>query len=151
MQTVLLSVHRITWHKGAIPEDEVWIKLGGDKGGGTFKMCFQHLNPNAPENTCVFSISEAPDTYTNLQIGLKCHVDDIVDLESHRWRHCCLWRLIKQDQLSSPPAVRGPVTCRTVESIVADHQQFNLKDVKKFNNCLKEPFFPNFSLSQVLF
>ena len=87
MQTVLLSVHRITWHKGAIPEDEVWIKLGGDKGGGTFKMCFQHLNPNAPENTCVFSISEAPDTYTNLQIGLKCHVDDIVDLESHRWRY----------------------------------------------------------------
>lgn len=40
------------WHNGAIPDDEVWLKLGGDKGGGTFKMCFQHLNvptPNAPQ------------------------------------------------------------------------------------------------------
>jgi hypothetical protein len=69
---------------------KVSIKLGGDKGGVTLKMCFQHLNvatPNAPENTCVFSIFEAPDTYTNLQIGLKCHIDDIVDLESHTWRY----------------------------------------------------------------
>ena len=89
----IISVHRITWHKGAIPDGEVWIKLGGDKGGGTFKMCFQHLNvtsPNAPENTCVISIFEAPDSYANLRIGLKCHIDDIVDLESHTWRYICL-------------------------------------------------------------
>ena len=25
------------WH-GIIPKDEVWIKLGGDKGGGMFTM-----------------------------------------------------------------------------------------------------------------
>lgn len=86
----LISVQRITWHKGAIPSDEIWLKLGGDKGGGTFKMCFQHLNvtsPNAPENTCVFSIFGAPDTYTNLQIALSRHIDEIVDLESRTWRY----------------------------------------------------------------
>ena len=47
----------MTRHNDIIPEDEVWIKLGGDKGGGTFKMCFQPLNvmwPNSPENTLVF-------------------------------------------------------------------------------------------------
>ena len=33
-------INRITWHQGAITDDEV---LGGDKGGGTFKMCFQLL------------------------------------------------------------------------------------------------------------
>ena len=53
-------------------------------------MCFQHLNvisPNAPENTCVFSIFEAPDTYTNLKIGLSRHMDDIVNLENQTWRY----------------------------------------------------------------
>lgn len=66
------------------------MKLGGDKGGGTFKMCFQHLNvpsPNAPENTCVFSIFEAPDSYTNLQISLSRHSEEIMDLESQTWRY----------------------------------------------------------------
>lgn len=39
-----LPIHRtqtLTWHDGGIPKDEVWVKLGGDKGGGTFKMSFQ--------------------------------------------------------------------------------------------------------------
>ena len=50
-------MHRLTWHNGAIPPDEIWLKLGGDKGGGTFKFGFQHLNipnPNASNNTCLF-------------------------------------------------------------------------------------------------
>ena len=83
------SVHRVTWHEGAIPEDEVWLKLGGDKGGGTVKLCFQHLNvpcPNAPENTCVFSIFEAPDTYTNLQISLGRYTQAISTIQNQTWR-----------------------------------------------------------------
>eukprot|EP00731_Ephydatia_muelleri_P038243 Em0689g3a len=35
---------RLTWHNGVIPASEIWIKLGGDKGGGTFKMNFQIVN-----------------------------------------------------------------------------------------------------------
>ena len=52
----------------AIPEDEIWLKLGGDKGGGTFKFGFQHLNvecPNSLDNTCVFAPFEASDTQTS--------------------------------------------------------------------------------------
>ncbi len=30
------SAYRLTWHEGKIPDNEVWIKLGGDKGGGSF-------------------------------------------------------------------------------------------------------------------
>ena len=48
-------------------------------------MVFQHLNvpcPNALENTCVFTIFEALDTYMNLHIGLNRHVDEIKELES---------------------------------------------------------------------
>ena len=47
---VFFYVHRasrLIWHD-AIPSDEVWIKLGGDKGGGTFKMSFQIVNVPSP-------------------------------------------------------------------------------------------------------
>ena len=52
----------LTWHDGVIPGNEVWIKLGGDKGGGAFKMNFQIVNTSAPNsiyNTCVFACFEA--------------------------------------------------------------------------------------------
>ncbi len=54
-------------------------------------MCFQHVNisnPNAPENTCVFSIFEAPDSYTNMKIALSRHIDEIKGLEKCTWRYC---------------------------------------------------------------
>ena len=35
---------RHTWHKGFLPANEIWLKIGGDKGGGTFKMTFQIVN-----------------------------------------------------------------------------------------------------------
>ena len=41
---------RLTWHNGVIPENEVWLKLGGDKGGGTFKTNFQIVNVAAPNS-----------------------------------------------------------------------------------------------------
>jgi hypothetical protein len=67
----------------------MWVKVGGDMGGGTFKMCFQlcnTVNPNSPQNTCVFSIFEAPDTYTNVWIALDRFREQILSLETHTWR-----------------------------------------------------------------
>ena len=51
------SSARLTWHGGFIPENEIWVKLGGDRGGGIFKATFQIVNvpnPNSVLNTCVF-------------------------------------------------------------------------------------------------
>lgn len=62
---------RLSWHEGRIPSEEIWLKIGGDKGGGTFKMAVQIVHPNSPNNTCVFSIFEAPDSVTNLTVGLR--------------------------------------------------------------------------------
>ena len=84
------SVHRLTWHNGAIPENEIWVKIGGDMGGKTFKMTFQICNvkaPNATQNTCVFLIFEAPDTYTNMWIGLDRYRSQIAELETRSWRY----------------------------------------------------------------
>ena len=74
----------ITWHKGAILEAEVWLKLGGDKGGGTFKIIMFSGTSTLP--TRVFSIFDAPDTYMNIKTGLQQHIDQINLLETHTWR-----------------------------------------------------------------
>ena len=55
----------------AIPEQEVHLKLGGDAGGGSFKMAFQIANlqhPNSKTNTVVFAMFHAKDTWTTLKI-----------------------------------------------------------------------------------
>ena len=57
---------KLTWHgEHGIPEDEIWIKLGGDHGKGSMKMCVQIANlekPNARENTHAVAIVNAKDS-----------------------------------------------------------------------------------------
>ena len=63
--------YRLTTH-GFIPDDEIWIKIGGDKRGKTMKMNFQITNsplPNLPVNTVVFTAFEAPDSSNNLHVS----------------------------------------------------------------------------------
>ncbi len=77
-------ISRLTWH------EEIWVKIGGDKGGGTFKMSFQVVtttNPNSPQNTIVFSIFEAPDSYATLSIALEPYIKQIEDLKTKQWRY----------------------------------------------------------------
>ena len=79
----------LVWHSG-IPENEVWIKIGGDKGGGSFKMNSQIVNvpsPNSPQNTCVFACFEAPGSLTNLHVALDRFKNDIEIMNGMRWRY----------------------------------------------------------------
>ena len=65
------------------------MKIGGDTGGGMFKMNFQLVNiqsPNSPQNTCVFAIFEAKDTTTNLHVALDRFQGDIENLNGMRWK-----------------------------------------------------------------
>ncbi len=81
-------MHRLTWH-GILPEEEVWLKIGGDKGGGSFKMNFQVVNvhhPNSPNNTCAFCVFEAPDTPANLLIALQRYREQVNQLQTKLWR-----------------------------------------------------------------
>ena len=75
------------WHEG-IPADEIWIKIGGDKGGGSFKAALQVLNlpsPNSPLNTCVFACFEASDSTANLHICLDRYSQDVLCLHGKQW------------------------------------------------------------------
>ena len=77
------------WYDGMIPDSEIWLKLGGDRGGGSFKMNFQIVNTKAPNSvhaTCVFSCFEASDSITNLHIALDRFKEEIADLNGMIWR-----------------------------------------------------------------
>ena len=85
---VSIRAGRLTWHDGVIPENEIWVKLGGDKGGGSFKMSLQIGNlvhPNSPHNTIVFCAFEAADTSCNLHIGLDRYAEQIACLKDLEW------------------------------------------------------------------
>ena len=56
--------HLLSWHDGGIPQNEIWLKLGGDHGGGSFKFCLQVLNvkhPNSKTSTFLVRMFEAKD------------------------------------------------------------------------------------------
>ena len=76
----------VHWHDRRIPSDEIWVKVGSDKGGNTFKMCFQVVNtnaPNSPSNTCVSIIFDASDSVTNLKVVGD---EEIGNLEQQTWK-----------------------------------------------------------------
>ena len=79
----------LTWHNGQIPDDEVWLKIGGDHGGGSFKLMLQTANlqnPNSKENTRLLAIVNCKDTPTNLRRILSPFEQQIADLRAMAWR-----------------------------------------------------------------
>lgn len=79
---------RLTW-ANAIPKSEIHLKLGGDVGGGSFKMAFQIANldkPNSKTNTVVFSMFNAKDSWANLKTALLQYKHQVNILKETTWR-----------------------------------------------------------------
>ena len=69
--------------------NEVHVKIGGDHGGGSFKMSYQIANvanPNNKNNTLVFSLFEANDYRINMKTGLSRFAHQIDELQNMMWR-----------------------------------------------------------------
>ena len=69
--------------------DEIWIKLGGDKGGGSFKLMLQVANvdnPNSRRNTSVICVFAASETAANLHIGIAHYKTQVEALSTTTWR-----------------------------------------------------------------
>ena len=72
----------------SIPDCEIHLKIGGDYGGGSFKMSFQItnvVNPNEPKNTIVFSIMKAKDYKCNICLCLERFRLQIKQFEKVTW------------------------------------------------------------------
>ena len=145
--------NKLIWHEG-MPKDEIWIKVGGDHGGKSLKLCMQICNlqcPNAKENTVVFSCTTAKDYHHNLEQLTKLHTEQLNTLQNTQWNgktikvflfgdyaflcslfglsgqngtHPCLWCLIKKSDLQVAFENRGQCARRTLSKIKRDHEKF---------------------------
>ena len=64
-------------------------KVGGDAGGGSFKMAFQiaHVQkPNSKTNTVVFAMFHAKDSWANLKTALLQYKQQVNILKESGWR-----------------------------------------------------------------
>ena len=69
----------LTWH-GVILKEEILLKLGGDKGHGSFKLNLQLCNiskPNSQKNTVLLSWFMADDSYTNLHTCIDMYKEHV--------------------------------------------------------------------------
>ena len=67
-----------------MPQNELWIKLGGDKGRGSFKLNMQLANiphPNSQRHTSLLSMFMASDSTTNLHTCLDMYYDQVTELQ----------------------------------------------------------------------
>ena len=72
-----------------IPEDEIWIKFGGDHGKGSFKFTLQICNvrnPNSKSNTIVLLKADIKDTYDNLFTLMTFISSQIEELKRLTWK-----------------------------------------------------------------
>uniref|UniRef100_A0A1X7VBE2 Uncharacterized protein n=1 Tax=Amphimedon queenslandica TaxID=400682 RepID=A0A1X7VBE2_AMPQE len=86
-------LNQLTWHDGFIPANEIWSKLGGDKGGSSVKISFQIVNsvkPNSVENSCISCLFEAPDSVLNLHLALDQYYSCACSLQKAKWKECSI-------------------------------------------------------------
>ena len=78
----------LTWHTGHIPEDEIWIKIGGDHGEKSLKFTLQVAKTDNPyRSTIVIGITSVRDTHANMVRFLEGGLgDDLTALQSHSWK-----------------------------------------------------------------
>ena len=72
-----------------IKDNEIHVKIGGEHGGGSFKLSNQIANvshPNNNDNTVIISIFEAKDYRSNKKIGLTKFREQINALQTMKWR-----------------------------------------------------------------
>ena len=71
-----------------IKDNKTHVKIGGNHGGGSFKLSYQIANvshPNSADNTVVFSIFEAKDYRINVKIELTRFQEQINTLQTVKW------------------------------------------------------------------
>ncbi|XP_071500072.1 uncharacterized protein [Diadema antillarum] len=133
---------------------EIWVKIGGDKGGSSFKLMLQICNvakPNSILNTNIIMMFDAVDSIFNLELALKGFSAEVDKLATKTWRgrrlrvfhfgdyeyltkiygltgpngrHCCLYCLASKQDMVKPASERQ-CQSRTLESLKQHLEQFN--------------------------
>ena len=136
-----------------IPNNEVWVKIGGDHGQGSMKICVEIANlkkPNARENTYILNMIEAKDTYEVLEEVLLNLNHGIQELKGSTWngkhfkiflfgdyafllnvyglsgpsgKYPCLW--CESSNLEIKNSTQETISDRTLDTIKRNYHNFN--------------------------
>lgn len=139
------AFNQLEWQN--INENEIWLKLGGDHGGGSFKLTLQILNqkhPNSKKNTVVLCAFEGKDNHPNLKNVLskfRPQIDQLkkctwkgkqiriflcgdysflcllMGLSGHQSHYPCLWCLIKKEDYQVKRCHRTEVRSRKLSQL----------------------------------
>ena len=74
----------MTWHGGSIPSNELWLKLGGDNGRGSFKLNMQLVNtfkPNSMKRTTLLPVFKAEDSTLNHHTALNMYREHVEEAQ----------------------------------------------------------------------
>ena len=157
------KANMLVWKDG-MPENEIWVKLSGDHGGKSFKLCLQVCNlerPNAKQNTIVIACMPAKDLHENLAKLTAIYTDQIQELQKEHWkrkrirlflfgdyaflsaiyglsgargRYFCLWCLAKTEEMQTSLCQRGHSSVRTLIGTKRDHENFLKKGKAKLQH-----------------
>ena len=89
----LHNSNQLTWHSTpsgkTLPTNEIWLKVGGDKGGGSLKFCFQVVNrksPNSSDHTVVIAMLADDDNLPNMHVCIDPLAPALKELQGMKWR-----------------------------------------------------------------
>ena len=159
----------LTWHDGAIPESEVWVKVGGDHGQGSLKFSLALVNtknPNSKDNNILIAMANIKDSKETMEIFFESirkqlFVQQIFYGKGKKLNFFCLgitnfcvkytvslgnypslWCLTKKSEIQYKP---GPQPERTLSSLSTDNKRFmnvgkgDKKNASSYNNSIHEP------------
>ena len=78
----------LNFHDGNIPDDHIWVKIGGDHGGDSFKLCLQIANvksPNSRDNAFMITMFNGKDTAENLRRALRHYRHQVYKTKKLKW------------------------------------------------------------------
>eukprot|EP00117_Sycon_ciliatum_P046983 scpid49621/ scgid33600/ len=143
------SVGQLTWRDGAIPDDEVWVKVGGDHGGKSFKMMFQIANldhPNSLHNTIPFLVFTGKDLNSNLETTFNLFENQFQELGATVWKDKKTRLVLFGDYeflslsygLSGPAGEHSCIYCRASKAdMQLPHAPFAERSLHSMNECYK--------------
>jgi hypothetical protein len=151
----------LTWHENTIPENEIWVKIGGDHGGDSFKLVLQVANlknPNSKDNSFLIRIIECKDSADNLSKILVPMKGQVSDLAEMLWKekkirvflfgdydfllkmyglsgaascHPCLWCTVSKEQMQIAPSQCTFTIPRTLHCLHYDFDRNFKSGLKK--------------------
>ena len=99
MNVALFRINMLLFNENY--NNEVHLKIGGDHGGGSFKMSYQIVNvanPSSKDNTLVFSLIGAKDCRIDIKTGLTRFAQQIDELQNMMRRLSNIFYFMLEDE-----------------------------------------------------